>query len=125
MSNKIYIADLTHTGNGTMALTFPLGASYVASYAKKILGDKYDFKLFKYQDRLHKAFLEESPLVLGLSNYCWNIELGYKLIRSNIISPSSLDVFALKFLQKSIMFTPWGPSAVPTGGAGVALPAGI
>ena len=80
MSNKIYIADLTHTGNGTMALTFPLGASYVASYAKKILGDKYDFKLFKYQDRLHKAFLEESPLVLGLSNYCWNIELGYKLI---------------------------------------------
>src|SRR3954451_19849754 len=24
-----------------------------------------------------------------------------------------------------MMFTPWGPSAVPTGGAGVACPAGI
>ena len=80
MKNKVYIADLTHTGNGTMALTFPLGASYVASYAKKILGEKYDIKLFKYQDNLHKAISENPPVVLGLSNYCWNIELGYTLI---------------------------------------------
>src|SRR4026209_2260097 len=42
-----------------------------------------------------------------------------------MISPSCAAVFALKFLQKSMMFTPCGPSAVPTGGAGVALPAGI
>src|SRR5437899_4700522 len=35
------------------------------------------------------------------------------------------DVFALYALQKSMMLTPCGPSAVPTGGAGVALPAGI
>src|SRR4029077_231670 len=36
----------------------------------------------------------------------------------------SLAVFALNCLQKSMMFKPCGPSAVPTGGAGVALPAG-
>src|SRR4030095_7771899 len=42
-----------------------------------------------------------------------------------MMSPSSFEVFALKFLQKSMMFTPCGPSAVPTGGAGVALPAWI
>src|SRR5512139_3962313 len=42
-----------------------------------------------------------------------------------MIRPSWLPVFALKFLQKSMMFRPCGPSAVPTGGAGVALPAGI
>src|SRR5512147_1221988 len=42
-----------------------------------------------------------------------------------MISPSSFAVFALKFLQKSMMFSPCGPSAVPTGGAGVALPAAI
>ena len=81
MSKKVYIADLTHTGNGTMALTFPLGASYVASYAKKILGKEFDFKLFKYQDRLHQAILDEPPAVLGLSNYCWNIELSYTIIK--------------------------------------------
>src|SRR5512135_208158 len=40
-----------------------------------------------------------------------------------MIRPSWLAVFALKFLQKSMMLTPCGPSAVPTGGAGVAEPA--
>src|SRR5947207_5422253 len=39
--------------------------------------------------------------------------------------PRWLSVWALYILQKSMMFTPWGPSAVPTGGAGVAAPAGI
>src|SRR2546423_11717916 len=38
---------------------------------------------------------------------------------------SFAEVLALNALQKSMMFTPCGPSAVPTGGAGVALPAGI
>jgi len=42
-----------------------------------------------------------------------------------MIRPSSFAVLALKALTKSMMFTPCGPSAVPTGGAGVALPAGI
>src|SRR5882724_6796689 len=40
-----------------------------------------------------------------------------------IIPSGSFCVFALNCLQKSMMLTPWGPSAVPTGGAGVALPA--
>src|SRR4029453_3995939 len=44
---------------------------------------------------------------------------------TGMISPSSFEVFALKFLQKSMILTPCGPSAVPTGGAGVAFPAEI
>src|SRR5260370_7698523 len=36
----------------------------------------------------------------------------------------SFAVLALNCLQKSMMFKPCGPKAVPTGGAGVALPAG-
>src|SRR5204862_6981978 len=42
-----------------------------------------------------------------------------------MISPSSFAVRALKFLQKSMMLTPCGPSAVPTGAAGVFFPAAI
>src|SRR5208282_4142457 len=42
-----------------------------------------------------------------------------------IIPSGSFCVLALNCLQKSMMLTPCGPSAVPTGGAGVALPAGI
>src|SRR5580658_5180132 len=46
---------------------------------------------------------------------------------TGMISPSwSLaEVLALKPLQNSMILTPCGPSAVPTGGAGVAFPAGI
>src|SRR5437763_4035824 len=49
------------------------------------------------------------------------------VITTGMIRPSCslVDVLALKFLQKSMMLTPCGPTAVPTGGAGVALPAGI
>src|SRR5438552_14304913 len=50
---------------------------------------------------------------------------AYTVTTTGMMSPSSFAVFALKFLQKSMMLTPWGPSAVPTGGAGVALPAAI
>src|SRR3984893_8127426 len=49
----------------------------------------------------------------------------YTVTSTGKIMPSgSLAVLALNCLQKSMMFKPCGPSAVPTGGAGVALPAG-
>ena len=41
------------------------------------------------------------------------------------IRPSWLPVWALKPLQNSMMLTPCWPSAGPTGGEGLALPAGI
>src|SRR5271157_1010027 len=49
------------------------------------------------------------------------------VMTTGMINPSwSLaDVLALNALQNSMMLTPCGPRAVPTGGAGVALPAGI
>src|SRR5215475_3168460 len=49
------------------------------------------------------------------------------VMTTGMIRPSwSLaDVLALNALQNSIMLTPCGPRAVPTGGAGVAFPAGI
>ena len=36
---SIWISDLTHTAQGSSSWTFPLGASYVFSYAKQELGD--------------------------------------------------------------------------------------
>src|ERR1700685_2467012 len=44
-----------------------------------------------------------------------------------MINPSwsFAEVLALNALQNSMMLTPCGPRAVPTGGAGVAFPAGI
>src|SRR5581483_4116721 len=45
-------------------------------------------------------------------------------ITTGILMSPMFEVFALNCLQNSIMFTPCGPSAVPMGGAGLALPAG-
>src|SRR5215470_264932 len=54
-----------------------------------------------------------------------NVRSLYTVTSTGKIIPSgSFAVFALNCLQKSMMFKPCGPSAVPTGGAGVALPAG-
>src|SRR6266545_5089918 len=50
---------------------------------------------------------------------------AYTVTTTGMISPFCEAVFALKFLQKSMMLTPCCPSAGPTGGAGVASPAGI
>src|SRR5205807_10658781 len=47
------------------------------------------------------------------------------VISAGMMVPRCASVEALYCLQKSMMFTPWGPRAVPTGGAGVAAPAGI
>src|SRR6187200_3790710 len=45
------------------------------------------------------------------------------VISTGMTLPRMASVWALYALQKSMMLTPCGPSAVPTGGAGVAAPA--
>ncbi len=47
------------------------------------------------------------------------------VISAGTTVPRWLSLAALYCLQNSMMLTPWGPRAVPTGGAGVAAPAGI
>src|SRR6476620_11399119 len=52
-------------------------------------------------------------------------DLSAKMVISTGRIVSWPCVRALNSLQKAMMLIPWGPSAVPTGGAGFALPAGI
>jgi len=74
----ILISDLTHTAQGINSHTFPLGASYVLSHAKKKFGSEFNFKLFKFPDNLSAALLEKLPAMLCFSNFSWNLELSYK-----------------------------------------------
>src|SRR5215472_12014003 len=53
-----------------------------------------------------------------------NVRSSKMVISTGMIVPDIDSVAALYCLQNSIVCTPWGPRAVPTGGAGVALPAG-
>lgn len=75
---NIWLADLTHTAQGISAATFPLGISFVYSYAKKIFGKEFNFDLFKFPSDLDKALNKQLPTVLSFSNYSWNFELAYK-----------------------------------------------
>ena len=47
------------------------------------------------------------------------------VITTGRMSPACFWVVALNSLQNAMILTPRGPSAVPTGGAGFACPAGI
>ena len=74
----IWISDLTHTAQGISAATFPLGVSFVLSYAKQKLGNEFNFKLFKFPSRLAEALRDKLPKMICFSNYSWNFELAYK-----------------------------------------------
>ena len=76
--NDIWIADLSHTEQGIVAGTFPLGVSCVYSYAKKKLGNDFNFRLFKFPSDLNEALTEKSPKILCFSNFVWNFNLSYK-----------------------------------------------
>lgn len=75
---NVWISDLTHTALGISANTFPLGASYVYSYAKQQLGKDFDFKLFKLPNNLSAELNISLPDVMCFSAYSWNLELSYK-----------------------------------------------
>ena len=90
----IYFADLTHIINGVHTPTFPLGVSYVASYAKERLGANYEIRLFRFPDDLAKTIIETPPNVIALSNYSWNLELSYELCSwAKKLNPNLISVF--------------------------------
>ena len=109
---NIWLSDLTHTAQGISAATFPLGVSFVYSYAKKVFGNEFNFDLFKFPSHLTKALNRQLPTVLSFSNYSWNFELAYKfasVVKQN--NPNVVTIFGgpnfptvtdemLEFLEK-------------------------
>ncbi len=76
-TKKIYFADLTHTAQGMSSPSFPLGISFVVSYAQQQLGNEFEFELFKFPKDLDEALNKEIPSVMCFSNYAWNLQLAY------------------------------------------------
>ncbi len=70
------MADLTHVTVTVSIDTFPLGISYLAAHASAVLSGKPEFKLFRYPDDCFDSLDRESPDIMGIANYCWNLELG-------------------------------------------------
>ena len=90
----IWIADLTHTAQGISANTFPLGAGYVAAYAKQELGNNFDVKLFRFPSQLSNELQKKTPAMLCFSNFSWNFELAYKFAElTKKYDPNIITVF--------------------------------
>lgn len=89
----IYLCDLTHTAHGVVSEFVPYGIGCIKSYfhAHSRFGKDVEVKLFKYPADLARAFPEELPGVVGLSNYIWNSELAYAFARRvKELSPQTL-----------------------------------
>ena len=91
----IYLADPTHDGSGRPAVEiFPYNIGVVASYAKKMLGDAVDIRLFKYVMPLLAAIKDEPPDIMGCSNYCWNSQISHFVCRqAKEANPETVTVF--------------------------------
>ena len=79
---KIYLGDLTYDTVTLATEAFPLNVALIASYCKKLFGDKIDIRIFKYINKLEDAILESPPDVLGLSNYCWSHNISSEMFRT-------------------------------------------
>jgi radical SAM superfamily enzyme YgiQ (UPF0313 family) len=72
----VYLADLTHTGQGIASNVFPLGIGLLASYLDEQHPGAFECELFKYPEDLHAALGRRVPQVVGFSNYSWNCHLS-------------------------------------------------
>jgi radical SAM superfamily enzyme YgiQ (UPF0313 family) len=94
MPLKIYLADLTHMGQGVATEAFPLNLGLVASYVKKTFSKDVNVTLFKYPQDLHESMQESPPDVLACSNYVWNCNLSYHFVQlAKSLNPEALTVF--------------------------------
>lgn len=76
MSIKIWLADLTHTGQTIASDVIPAGVGMIAEVLEDRCSVSVEVRVFKFPDDLAKALETDIPDVLGVSNYVWNARLA-------------------------------------------------
>lgn len=80
--DQIFLADLTHvTPLGWGTETIPYAVACIKSWlcAHSPNADQFDVRLFKHPQQFIDAVLASEPVVVGLSNYMWNLDLSYSI----------------------------------------------
>lgn len=78
---QIYLIDLAHDSKlGLSSDTMPLQLGLIAAYCLNELGDEVDISIFKFLDEFEAALDRQVPFLVGVSNYIWGIDIGYKCI---------------------------------------------
>ena len=93
MKPLVYLADLRYHYSGVLANdTFPLGVGYMKAIIDRDLPE-VESRLFAYPERLAQTLHSRPPDVLMVSNYVWNEQLSFHLLKSaKRINPNTLTV---------------------------------
>lgn len=72
----------------------PNAIGCVGAYAKKMLGDRIEVRIFKKPDKFIAAVREKTPDIVGFSNYAWNHALSCAFAKSlKAHFPKTITVF--------------------------------
>lgn len=95
MSTNVMLADfLYNMDRGPSYYVVPLNIGYVASYARDIHGDKFDFRLYRNVDDFIKDFNKKPPQIIGFSQYKWNEYLSFNMLKwIKKVHPEVISVF--------------------------------
>ena len=78
----ICLIDLAHTSKlGLSSDTMPLQLGLIGAYCLKDTKDQVDVELFKFVEEFDSVVAEREPFIVGVSNYIWNIDIGYNTIK--------------------------------------------
>jgi len=77
----VYLIDLAHQSElGLGSDAMPLQLGLIGAYCLERLGDQVEIEVFKFIDDFERAVEARPPVLVGVSNYIWNIELGYQTV---------------------------------------------
>ena len=97
IKDTIFLADLTHvTSLGWGTETIPYAVACIKSWLCEHSAhkDRFNVRLFKHPQRFIDAVLAERPVIVGLSNYMWNLDLSYSIAEAiKRRRPETLIVF--------------------------------
>lgn len=94
---QIFLADLTHVsplGWGTETIPYAVACikSWLCEHSTH--AGEFDVRIFKHPQKFIDAFLESRPVVVGLSNYMWNLDLSYSIAEAiKRVAPETFIVF--------------------------------
>ncbi|MEQ1519918.1 MAG: hypothetical protein ABL936_01465 [Aestuariivirga sp.] len=78
----ICLIDLAHTSKlGLSSDTMPLQLGLIGAYCLKDSKDQVDVELFKFIEEFDSVVAQREPFIVGVSNYIWNIDIGYNAIK--------------------------------------------
>lgn len=87
----ILLADFYHPRNQNR--TFPYAAGCVGAHAAAVLGERISVEVCRTPEDLGAAVARRPPALVGFTNYLWNLELGYEVIRQlRAFSPETVVV---------------------------------